>query len=245
MMGYHMHRRTALQLALLSPRLAAARPAETDSYGDGWPDSLRLRDRADQEAFRAWSVWLAESLWASQPALPAEINDCAALLRFCAREALREHTAEWGRRLGLAELPPLGEIQQYHYPLRGWGGAFFRVKPGPLREGDVRNGAFREFADAEHLMRFNCHSLGRRIAFSRPGDLFFYRQLDDFQPFHSMIVAQKHAIYHTGPASRTKGEMRRLQFDELLRHPEPRWRPVGGNGNFLGVFRWNLLRDPS
>ena len=240
-----MERRTALQLALPLPRLAAARLLETDSYGDGWPDSLRLRHRADQEAFRAWSVWLAESLWASRPVLPAEVTDCAALLRFCAKEALREHTAEWGRRFGLADLPPLGEVRQYHYPVRVFGGAFFRVKPGPLREGDVRDGAFREFADAEHLMRFNCHGLGRELAFSRPGDLLFYRQLDDFQPFHSMISGQNHAVYHTGPVGGMKGEMRRGSFQELLAHPEPRWRPVAGNTNFLGVFRWNLLREPS
>src|SRR5690349_21968790 len=25
-------------------------------------------------------------------------------------------------------------------------------------------------------------------------------------------------------------------------HPSPRWRPVAGNPNFLGVYRWNVLR---
>jgi len=31
--------------------------------------------------------------------------------------------------------------------------------------------------------------------------------------------------------------------DELLRHPSPRWRPLEGNHNFLGVYRWNILRE--
>ncbi len=25
--------------------------------------------------------------------------------------------------------------------------------------------------------------------------------------------------------------------------PEPRWRPVPGNRNFAGVYRWNILRE--
>lgn len=240
-----MNRRTALQLLWLAPRGEAGAGTTRDTYGDGWPDALRLRERADQEAFRSWSVWLAESLWASQPRLPKEVNDCSALLRFCAKEALRAHDGAWARSLGLEQLPPLPEVRQYHYPTCELGGAFFRVRPGPLRESDYTNRSFREFADAEHLMRFNTHLMGRRLHAARRGDLLFYRQLDDFQPFHSMLLADGHAVYHTGPIAGTRGEMRRPAIAELLRHPEPRWRPVEGNTNFLGVFRWNLLRDSS
>jgi hypothetical protein len=32
---------------------------------------------------------------------------------------------------------------------------------------------------------------------------------------------------------------------DLLDHPQPEWRPVPGNPNFLGVFRWNILRGTS
>jgi len=49
-------------------------------------------------------------------------------------------------------------------------------------------------------------------------------------------------VYHTGPIGDAPGEMRRLAISELLQHPSPRWRPVAGNSNFLGVFRWNILR---
>jgi len=28
-----------------------------------------------------------------------------------------------------------------------------------------------------------------------------------------------------------------------MRHPSPRWRPQAGNPNFLGVYRWNILRE--
>ena len=33
-----------------------------------------------------------------------------------------------------------------------------------------------------------------------------------------------------------------LTLPELLRYPQPEWRPVPGNRTFLGVFRWNILR---
>jgi uncharacterized protein YfaT (DUF1175 family) len=55
--------------------------------------------------------------------------------------------------------------------------------------------------------------------------------------------AADYVVYHTGPLGRHPGEMRRPSAAEMLRHPEPRWRPVAGNPNFLGVFRWNILGD--
>ena len=48
-------------------------------------------------------------------------------------------------------------------------------------------------------------------------------------------------VYHTGPVNRKAGEIRRLRLDELMRHPQPRWRPVPGNSAFKGVYRWKIL----
>ena len=50
-------------------------------------------------------------------------------------------------------------------------------------------------------------------------------------------------VYHTGPVGKKPGEMRRARLEELLHHPSPRWRPVEGNSNFLGVYRWNILKE--
>jgi len=50
-------------------------------------------------------------------------------------------------------------------------------------------------------------------------------------------------VYHTGPIDKRPGEMRLLRLSELLRHPSPRWRPVEGNNNFLGVYRWKILGE--
>jgi hypothetical protein len=55
-------------------------------------------------------------------------------------------------------------------------------------------------------------------------------------------------VYHTGPiriasGKQGKGEMRRLLVSDLLHHPDARWRPLPENTNFLGVYRWNILRE--
>lgn len=240
-----MDRRAALLLFLAARVPGRAQPALTDSFGDGMPDFLRLRDRADQEAFRGWCCWLAESLYVSQPALPRDVADCAGLLRFCYREALRRHDAAWAQALGLQELPPLPDLKRPRYPAPVLRDRIFRVRAGPLREADPREGAFRAFADARHLMRWNAHPLGREVVRARPGDVLFYEQLADSLPFHSMLWTGGAVVYHTGPAAGKSGEMRRLTLEALDEHPEPRWRPRPGNANFLGVFRWNILRDPA
>jgi uncharacterized protein YfaT (DUF1175 family) len=105
--------------------------------------------------------------------------------------------------------------------------------------------------------------VGRDLRQALPGDLIFYRQLDQdspydvpgathyHSPYHSMIVCGEKGswvVYHTGPINQGegghgKGEMRRLQVADLVRHPDARWRPLQENANFLGVYRWNILRE--
>jgi hypothetical protein len=81
---------------------------------------------------------------------------------------------------------------------------------------------------------------------AQPGDLLFYRQFGQSSPWHSMIVAeagsQARVVYHTGPDHGSPGELRRVLLSELLDHPQPQWRPMAQNPNFLGVYRWNILR---
>ena len=73
----------------------------SDTIGDGTPDFLRLHDPADRVTFRRWFTFLAEAQYFRGRALPAEIDDCAALLRFAYREALRPHDAAWAREMAL------------------------------------------------------------------------------------------------------------------------------------------------
>jgi len=226
-----------------------------DSQGDGTPDFLRLDDSRDQSAFRRWFTFLAEAQYFQQPASrPAEIVDCAALIRYAYREALREHTGDWAAQARLPLVPAFESVARYQYPFTPLGSALFRVRDGSFRPSDIDDGAFAQFADAQTLERFNTHFVSRELDRVLPGDLLFYRQDSGEMPFHSMIYlgesqiardGARYVVYHTGPQGGDPGEIRRLSMPELLRFPEPQWRPVAPNRNFLGVYRWNILREVS
>ncbi len=228
-------------------------PSYEDRFHDGTPDFLRLNNTADRDAFRRWFTLLAdfESLLPAEK-LPAEINDCAALIRFAYRSALHAHEAGWMAEMGLESLPSVPSVQKYQYPFTPLGAGLLRVKPGAFAAEDLSNGAFAQFADARKLRELNTHFISRDVRQARPGDLLFYRQLQQNEPYHSMIFVGRSqldgdqdalVIYHTGPIGKEKGEIRRLRVEDLLQHPSPRWRPVPGNSNFLGVYRWNILRE--
>ncbi|MGH9563628.1 MAG: DUF1175 family protein, partial [Terracidiphilus sp.] len=235
----------AAQAKAASVHLAAVH--WSDRFGDGPPDSLRLADPADQAAFRRWFVFIAE-YQAARPRtyLPAEITDCASLLRYSYREALKRHDEGWYQTTGIEAPAPLGEIREWTYPHSPLGAALFRVKPGAFVTEDLANGAFAQFADAKTLIERSAYFVSRDVRAAMPGDLLFYRQFGQSSPWHSMIVARAgtapEVVYDTGPDHGQPGELRRVLLSELLRHPQPQWRPSPGNPNFLGVYRWNILR---
>jgi uncharacterized protein YfaT (DUF1175 family) len=222
-----------------------------DSVGDGTPDFLRLHDPADRQAFRRWFTLLAESQFYRAKSSP-EIDDCAALLRFAYREALRAHDASWSHANPLPAPVSAEDVQQYQYPYTPLGAQLFRVRDGGFSERDLRDGAFAQFADAETLWRHNTFLIGRDVSRARPGDLLFFRQdAAERMPFHAMIFLGRSAIepgrenfvvYHTGPNGKSPGQIKRLAIAELLHYPDARWQPVPSNPVFLGVYRWNILR---
>jgi uncharacterized protein YfaT (DUF1175 family) len=219
----------------------------TDSFGDGTPDFLRLTDPADQAAFRRWFTLIAE-YQAIRPAsqVPPEITDCASLLRYAYREALMSHDESWFTTTGIEVAAPPGEIRAWNYPRTPLGPDLFRVRPGAFTPQDLTDGAFAQFADAKTLVQRNAFFLSRNVRAALPGDLLFYRQFGQSSPWHSMILIgagpAAEVVYDTGPDHGRPGQLRRVAFAELLDHPEPQWRPVPSNPNFLGVYRWNILR---
>lgn len=226
--------------------------SEADSFADGTPDFLRLHSPADRQAFRRWFTWLAEVQAARPPTEVArEIHDCAGLLRYAYREALRAHDDRWLVTQGIDAAPPGASVTQWHYPATPLGDALFRVKSGAYCPSDKT--AFAQFADARSLMLWNTHLISRDIRAARPGDILFYRQLGSdsrshspTSQYHSMIVCGDTAesvVYHTGPIGLQPGEIRRMAIRDLLQHPDARWRPIPPNDNFLGVYRWNILRE--
>ena len=48
-------------------------------------------------------------------------------------------------------------------------------------------------------------------------------------------------VYHTGSSASDAGEVRKVRLSVLARHPDPRWRPVAANRNFLGFYRLKIL----
>jgi uncharacterized protein len=219
---------------------------------DGTPDFLRLDDDHDQREFRHWFTYLAEAQYFQSPAArPAEIDDCAALIRYAYREALRAHDSGWADSLRLPLVPAFESVAKYQYPFTPLRAALFRVTPGPFREADLGNEAFLQFADAQTLWRYNTHPIGRDLRSALPGDLLFFRQGGEHVTFHSMIYLgpsqlqkdrNRYVLYHTGPTGKDAGEIRRLTVEDLLAFPQAEWRPVVGNPSYLGVARWNILR---
>jgi uncharacterized protein YfaT (DUF1175 family) len=194
---------------------------------------VRLEDPADRTSFRLWFTFLAEAHFYVDPAQrPREIMDCSSLVRYAYREAFSRHDGAWIRRNALPLAPALPAM---------------KTRSGPLF---VTPDGLRHFADAKTLMRQNCLRVGDTLDRIQPGDLLFYEQTDVADSWHVMVYlgasqlepdGEKYVVYHTGPVSGHAGEIRRPSVSELMRHPQPRWRPVRGNSAFKGVYRWKIL----
>jgi uncharacterized protein YfaT (DUF1175 family) len=206
---------------------------------------VRLADESDRAAFRSWFVLLADVQF--ERAAP-DVVDCAALVRFAFREALRTHTPEWSRRVALPFTPQFPDVRSAPRPAdTGW--PLFRVSANiAAREAD-----YAEFADARALVALNSVPMGRDVARARPGDLLYFRQPGQAQPDHLMVVVGRSffedegvdwVVYHTGPTDEGPGEVRKTRLATLARHPSARWRPQPTNPNFAGVFRLTALHTP-
>jgi hypothetical protein len=230
-------------------------PDSRDSAEDGTPDFLRFEDERDQQSFRRWFTYLAEAQYFQAPeARPAEIVDCAALIRYAYREALALHDGAWAASARLPMVPAFDSPVKYQFPFTPVGPALFRTRPGPYRESDLGDGTFLQFADAHTLWRYNSHGIGRDLSGAVPGDLIFFRQPAGREPYHSMIYigpsqihpdGKRYVLYHTGPEGSDPGEIKRLTVEELMRFPQTEWRPLPSNPAYLGVSRWNILRRGS
>jgi uncharacterized protein YfaT (DUF1175 family) len=243
--------------ATTAPREVAAaqvHPDWSDHNANGFPDNLELQNTADAKAFLDWFRYLAEEqFYRDDNALHPEVKDCAGLLRYAYREALRRHDGEWATRLGLRTLQPIPTVEQYNYPFTQLRANLFRLRPGPFAPEDLNDGGFGQFADAENLLLYNAIRIGKDIGQAQPGDLLFYRQENQGMPFHAMLYMGEsmiepqdgieYVLYHTGPDGDSPGEMRRRTVRDMLRHPEARWHPVPVNPAFLGVYRWKIVAE--
>jgi uncharacterized protein len=203
---------------------------------------VRLTDESDRSAFRSWFTLLADAQFEHAA---AEVVDCAALVRFAFREALRAHTPEWSRRTALPFTPRFPDVRSAPRATpAGW--PLFRVS-------DQTPPRFGEFADARTLIALNSVPMGRDISRAQPGDLLYFQQPGQSQPDHLMVVIGRSffedagtdwVVYHTGPGDSDPGEVRKVRLSTLGQHPSPRWRPIANNPHFVGVFRLHALHTP-
>lgn len=225
----------------------------TDLDQDGMPDSAELRSFNDRENFRRWFTWVAEmQFYNLSNEWNAEQRDCAGLVRFAWREALRPHDRPWFQRMGENYDPVAPDLTaNIAAPL---GGKLFRTAPGTYTPTDVAEGRFSEFADAQTLKMFNVDFLGRDRNEAKPGDLLFFHQpwVQKF-PFHVMVFlggpriasegTHDWVVYHTGASPNDAGTVKKVRLAVLDQHPDKRWRPIATNPNFLGFYRLKILNQ--
>lgn len=225
-----------------------------DSDNDGIPDVAELRTYQDRDSFRRWFTSIAEKqFYQLSDQWNADQRDCAGLARFAIREALRRHDRIWFQKMGPGYETVASDVGEFNLDNNPLGEKIFRTDFGSFHESDLRNGRFSEFADGRSLKNFNSIFVTRDRREAQPGDLlFFYQPWVQKFPYHVMIFlgparvapngAQDWVVYHTGSSPIDKGTVKKVELSVLDRHPDPRWRPLESNKNFLGFYRLKILQ---
>jgi len=234
----------------------ATDPAEwADIDRDGLPDRAELHSYQDRANFRNWFTAIAEmQFYRISDQWNQDQRDCAGLVRFGWREALRTHDRPWFRKMGPeyeSVGPDVAGLTLQNNPL---GEKIFRTNFGAFQRTDLLDGKFSEFADARTLKSFNSVFATRDRTQARPGDLLFFFQPGAQKfPYHVMVYlgaahydgngSNDWVVYHTGSSPIDNGTVKKVELSVLDHHPDPRWRPLETNRNFLGFYRLRILND--
>jgi uncharacterized protein len=225
----------------------------SDSDRDGIPDRAELRSFEDRQSFRKWFTAIAETQFYNLSGeWSASQRDCAGLVRFSWREALRRHDRPWFQKMGAHYEQISADVRAYSLDVSPTGEKLFRTDFGTYQDGDLAAGKFSEFADARTLRSFNCVMVSRDRRQAQPGDLLFFHQpWVQKYPYHVMIFIgeARHAsegagdwvVYHTGGSPSDEGTVKKVRLAVLDHHPDKRWRPVENNPHFLGFYRLKIL----
>jgi uncharacterized protein len=225
-----------------------------DSDNDGIPEFAELRTFEDRENFRRWFTSIAETqFYQLSEQWKREQRDCAGLVRFAMREALRHHDRAWLQKMGPAYEPVARDVTGFDLDNNELGEKIFRTEAGAYHDGDQRSAKFSEFADGRTLKNFNVVFVSRDRREAQPGDLMFYYQpwVQKF-PYHVMLFLgtprvapngqRDWVVYHTGSTATDDGAVKKVELSVLDQHPDPRWRPLETNKNFLGFYRLKILQ---
>lgn len=234
-------------------KASASQAAFSDSDSDGIPDRAELRSFDDRSNFRRWFAAIAElQFYGVSGEWTQEQRDCAGLVRFSLREALRTHDRPWFQRVGARYESIAPDVRAYRLTDGVLGERLFRTDYGSFKEDDLTGAKFSEFADARTLKNYNSVFISRDRREAQPGDLlFFHEPRNPRYPYHVMIFigearhggegANDWVVYHTGASVADNGTVKKVRLAVLDGHPERRWRPVEKNTNFLGFYRLKIL----
>jgi uncharacterized protein YfaT (DUF1175 family) len=232
-----------------------------DANANGFPDRAELHSFDDRENFRRWFTWIAElQFYEPSEAWNPEQRDCAGLVRFALREALRRHDRAWFQKMGPQQEPVGADVKAYNLETGPLGEKLFRTDYGSFKPDDLSDGKFSEYADGRTLKNYNCTLVSRDRGQARPGDLlFFYQPWAQHYPYHVMIfigaprmgggmgdgMSDKRGtdwvVYHTGSSPSDEGTVKKVRLSVLDHHPDKRWRPLLANPNFVGFYRLKIL----
>ncbi len=187
---------------------------DDDSDGDGVPDRLELSGESERERFReAFTDVAVAQARALDDRWDVAQRDCAGLVRFAFRQALR----------AVGRLPA--------------GGAVFPAGDGTLAPAATAQG-LRDHAAAQISRSLADARPGDLLFFRQPEARTMPDHvmvvLGDAVVYHTGPMARPDGS--AGP-----GEVRHVRLSDLSRHPDDRWHPRSDNPSFLGVYRWRAI----
>lgn len=167
-----------------------------------------------------------------------EQQDCAGLVRFVYREALKKRTV---KQRNLLKIP----VNLYFPSLTDDTRKLFPHYPN-IWEVSKKN--YSSFADAENLITYNFNFISKEISDLELGDLLvFNKNESSLEPWHLMIYVGKEnnkplAIYHNGEKNKD-AKIRIVSIFDLMNSPDPQWLPSKNNPFFMGIYKWKKFYD--
>lgn len=227
-----------------------------DRDRDGLPDAAEIWSETDRAAFTAWFTAIAEAQATRIDDAWAPIHqDCAGLVRFAFREALKRHDRAWFEHRRYLPAIDAPDVQAVRYPdLPFIGERPFRKVAGAFDPTVAIADQLTAAPSARTLWQLNTVFVSREVREARAGDLLFFTvPYATGSRMHTMLALGARAgsthdapaervVYHTGTevpegGARAVEQVRLVTFAELARHPDPGWHPIADNPRFLGVHR--------
>lgn len=182
---------------------------------------------SDSNIFRSWFVRIIDEQLRQGPSPKWIQRDCAGLVRYSVVESLKIKDESWKRSHGFASLPTPPNL------------SIDVSKRKMLGEWVQYDGKSRDnYISAIGLIQGNTTFVSKNINHAKPGDILFY-DMQDSQ--HIMVWTGKDIAYHTGTVSESDNGLRKIEYNELLKWKDGRWRPTEENSNFIGIFMFGFL----